>query len=171
MTKRGMRGFAAGLWIAAAILAYFHYLSPQATTTSAKSSATITAAQVQQYLTNHKQIAVDEKTYESMKSTANSSKKSQAGKKKTNTNKKTKTSSQSKTKKNPTKAVKNYTLNIQNGMTGGEIGAQLEKAGIISNKYDLVNYLQGHHIAQRVQLGKFTVNSKMTVAEIAKKIT
>lgn len=163
MTKHGMRGLAAGLWIGAVILAYFHYGSPSAGKTETASSTAVTQAQVQQYLTNHKKIAVDEKTYESLKNAAQSK---QAKKKTT-----TKTTKKSSAKKTSAKQVKSYTIHIQNGMTGGEIGAQLEKAGIISNKYDLVNYLQNHHIAQKVQLGSFKVNSKMSIAEIAKKIT
>ncbi|HEU5140526.1 MAG TPA: hypothetical protein VFT51_11155, partial [Bacillales bacterium] len=68
MTKSGMRGFAAGLWIAAIVMAYFFFTGQGPAESAAKQ--TITKEQVQHYLESHDQVAVEKETYESLKSTA-----------------------------------------------------------------------------------------------------
>ncbi|HET7579801.1 MAG TPA: hypothetical protein VFK33_11005 [Bacillales bacterium] len=172
MTKRGMRAFAAGLWVAAAVLACFFYFGPQTQETAAKPSE-VTKGQVQRYLANHNQIAIDESKYEAQQSTTG--KKDKPSKKETsNKTDNAKKDNQKSGKSNPNKkesSPKSYTLHIHSGMTGGEIGQKLENADIISNWYDLSKYLQNHNLENKVQLGTFTITGDMSVSEIAKKIT
>lgn len=172
MTKRGMRAFAAGLWVAAVVLACFFYFGPQTQETAAKPSE-VTKGQVQRYLAKHNQVAIDESKYQSLQSTT--SKKDKSSKKESsNKGNNTKKDNQKSDKSNQNKkesTSKSYTLHVQSGMTGGEIGQKLENAHIISNWYDLSKYLQNHHLENKVQLGTYTVTSDMSVREIAKKIT
>lgn len=178
MTKRGMRGFAAGLWVAAVILAYFYFLGPNLLPTAAKNK-NITQKQVDAYLANHGKMSIGDSEYASLKSSANkaSNKQSKSKKKKSSSNKgsnksDSKSSSSSSSNDNSqSNNVKTYTLTVSSGMTGGQIGSQLEKAGILSNGNDLANYLQNHNLANKVQLGTFTFKSNMSVADIANKIT
>jgi hypothetical protein len=158
-----MRGFAAGLWLAGLVMAYFYYTSQHdAAQTDAKPEG-LTEAQVQQFLNEHNQIAVDKSTYESLQATARkqetkADKSGEKGKKTGETHKKKET-------------IRSYTLHIKSGMTIEEIGTTLEKANIIRDEAKLRKYLHNHDMEKYVQLGTFKLKSDMSIPEIAKKIT
>ncbi|HET7658699.1 MAG TPA: hypothetical protein VFK37_10420, partial [Bacillales bacterium] len=168
MTKRGMRGFAAGLWVAAVVLAYYYYMGPKPKPTEAKPTE-VTQAQVQTYLASHSEVAVDAKKYESLKDASkkassdksdDKSKSDSSDKSSKQSNDKSSSSSDKETKSN--NQVKTYTLKVTSGMTGGEIGNMLERAGILSNGYQLAKYLENHNLENKVQLGTFTIKSNMS---------
>ena len=68
-------------------------------------------------------------------------------------------------------AVASMSLSIEVGMTSSEISAQIEDAGIILNKVDLDNYLSDQGLAGRIQVGKYELNSSMSLKQIAETIT
>lgn len=165
MTKRGMRGFAAGLWLAALVMAYFYYTDQHDAAQTEAKPERVTEAQVQQFLNEHNQVAVDKSTYESLQTTAQKQEK-QANK----TDKKEKKSDDThKHKKKNT--PRTYALHIKSGMTIEGIGTKLEKAKIIPDEAKLRKYLHTHDMEKKVQLGTFKLKSDMSIPEIAKKIT
>ncbi|HET7628455.1 MAG TPA: hypothetical protein VFK44_08725 [Bacillales bacterium] len=169
MTKRGMRGFAAGIWVAALVMAFFVYTSDSLEKTAAK-PAVITESQVDEYLDTHGQVAVSESEYENLQAKAKANEQEEKSKTAADDSddSKSKSDIESDTKK---ENVRSFTLHIRSGMTGGEIAAKLEEANIIKDKFDLIHYLKKHNMEQDVQLGTVQIKSDMTIAEIAKKIT
>jgi hypothetical protein len=167
-----MRGFAAGIWVTAIVMAYFLYTNHETAQTEAK-PAEITKDQVEQYLNEHGQMAVNKSEYSDLQAKAG---KGDSDKKDTSSGKENGSSSDEGTNKKDDNgksqpAVHSYTLHIQSGMTGGKIGMLLEDANIIEDRFKLIHYLEDHHIEQDVQLGTFKLKSDMSIAEIAKKIT
>ncbi|HEX7064624.1 MAG TPA: hypothetical protein VF199_06100 [Bacillales bacterium] len=177
MTKSGMRGFAAGLWVAAIVMAYFFYTGQGPAETAAKQ--TVTEEQVKHYLESRDQIAVEKGSYESLKAAADQqtenkdqgkSEKNQSKEDEGKKNKEDK-SGDSNDQQKAEEKVKTYTLDIQQGMTSQEVGNLLENAGIIKDQEKLSEYLQDHDLAKKVQLGTFKLKSDMSIAEIAEEIT
>lgn len=167
MTKRGMRGFAAGLWVAAAVIAYFFYTGQDTVKTEAEPA--LTKEQVSQYLETHHQIAVDQEEYQSLQAAA----KKQANKEDNGKADSDKSSNKNNSDKEQKKKQKThrYKLHIKEGMTSQEIGSLLKDANIIKDTNKLSNYLEDHDLAKKVQLGTFKLSSDMSIAEIAKEIT
>lgn len=69
------------------------------------------------------------------------------------------------------KSPKKYTLHIKSGMASSEIGSLLAKNDIIKDSKKFNKFLKDNDYDERVQLGKFKVNSDMNFREIAEKIT
>lgn len=65
----------------------------------------------------------------------------------------------------------NFLLSIESGANPVTISHDLKEAGIISNERDFVNYLEDHDLSSKIQVGQYTVNSAMTLSEIADVIT
>jgi uncharacterized membrane protein len=64
-----------------------------------------------------------------------------------------------------------YTLEIKQGMTISEISNKLEDVKIISDSSDLEQFLKQKEWEASIQIGTFEITSKMTIEEIARKIT
>ncbi|WP_066173412.1 endolytic transglycosylase MltG [Bacillus marinisedimentorum] len=64
-----------------------------------------------------------------------------------------------------------YTLDISSGMTSRDIGDRLVNAGIIKNTETLDAYLREHDLATSIQIGTYSLSSKMSIAVIADIIT
>ena len=62
-------------------------------------------------------------------------------------------------------------LEIKSGMKSSDIATSLENAGIIQNKQDFEDYLTAQNMTANIQIGKFEVNSTMTIKQIAESIT
>lgn len=164
MTKRGMRGFAAGLWLAAAVLAYFHF-TDQGTEKAEANPDHPTKAQVQQFLQSHNEIAVNKKEYNALKKASTKKKSDQKNKKDNQAN--DEKDEQNKEKKSTHKTK----LKIKKGMTSQDVAEQLKKAKIIQDADKLQDYMGDHDLEEKVQLGSFKLSSDMKLKKIAKKIT
>lgn len=70
-----------------------------------------------------------------------------------------------------TPTVTNTVLIIQANMTSTDISSTLEQAGVIKNRRDLDNYLIDNELSKRIQIGTYSLDSSMTLAEIADVIT
>lgn len=163
MTKRGMRGFAAGLWLAAAVMAYFHFTSHETEQTGAQ-PAKVTQEQVQHFLDDRNEVAVNQQDYDDLKSPEDQ--------KSDKTDKQDDKADQKKHQQNDVKKSTHKTkLKIKSGMTSQEISEQLEDADIIKNADKLQKYLHKHGLEEKVQLGTFKLSSDMSLKKIAKKIT
>jgi hypothetical protein len=168
VTKNGIRGFAAGILVAAAVFAFFYYLIfNEGESQSAKvvKQTPLTEATVTQYLTNHHRKAIDIDAWNQWQAdmkTATS---------KNNQSDKNNNSSDKNSKAKPD--VKSYKLNIKSGMTPGDISGSLVSAKVINSdkKKALDKYLQDKKLEKYVQLGTFTVSSDMSVEKIAQVIT
>lgn len=166
MTKRGMRGFAAGLWLAALVMAYFYYTDQHDAAQTEAKPERVTEAQVQQFLNERNQVAVDKSTYESLQATAQKQERQEKQANKTGNKEKKPDDTHKKNEK-----VRSYALHIKSGMTIEGIGTKLEKAKIIPDEAKLRKYLHTHDMEKKVQLGTFKLKSDMSIPEIAKKIT
>ncbi len=67
--------------------------------------------------------------------------------------------------------VKTYTVHIKNGVLSSTISDQLEANDIIDNATKFNLYLTDNGYGEKIQLGKFKVNSDMTFKELAQAIT
>jgi hypothetical protein len=62
-------------------------------------------------------------------------------------------------------------LEIKSGMSTQEVADKLQKAKIIKNSNELIDYLAKHKLEGAVKAGDHKVTSKMSIADIAKEIT
>lgn len=163
MTKRGMRGFAAGLWLAAVVMAYFHFTGHETEKTGAEPGE-VTQEQVQHFLKDQNEVAVSKEDYNTLKSPTdqNSNK---------NDKQDGKTDQKKKQQNNEKKSTHNTKLKIKKGMTSQEVAEQLEDAKVIKDAEKLQDYLGDHGIEENVQLGSYKLSSDMSLKKIAKKIT
>lgn len=67
--------------------------------------------------------------------------------------------------------TKTYTININDGVLSSTISDRLEANGIIDNSTKFNLYLTDNGYGEKIQLGKFKVNSDMSFKEIAEAIT
>ncbi|MFT8871029.1 MAG: hypothetical protein ABF868_01935 [Sporolactobacillus sp.] len=164
MTKNGIRGFAAGLLLASAVFAFFYYLvfngEQGATNTSAKPPA-LTEAAVTKYLTDHHRKAIDIDAYKqwqqqvkpggAVPSSSSSSSASSAS----------------------SSAPVSYSLQINAGMTPGDISNALVSANVLpaDQKTAFDSYMHQNNLEKYVQLGTFQVNSSMSIQQLAQVIT
>ncbi|MFD1705409.1 hypothetical protein ACFSCZ_01420 [Siminovitchia sediminis] len=67
--------------------------------------------------------------------------------------------------------VKVMHLHIQDGMTSKDVSKQMEEAGVIDDADSLNEFLASQNWQQAIQIGKYEVNSEMSIKEIAEIIT
>ncbi|RYL91602.1 hypothetical protein EWI07_10900 [Sporolactobacillus sp. THM7-4] len=169
MTKNGMRGFSAGILTACAVFAFFYYLifNPDGQSKPPVRQAPLTESAVNRYLDSHNRVALDTTDYQKyQKWQEDSAAKTPAAKSKTD-NKKAAANS------HKTQKAITYEINIQSGMTPGDISSQLVQAKILKSgqKSEFDSYLHNNHLEKYVQLGKFKVSSDMSFQKIAQVIT
>ena len=70
-----------------------------------------------------------------------------------------------------TQPVRTTILTIEPGMTPSEVSNILENTQIIDNKNDLDDYLIENKLTSRVQVGKYELNSEMSIQQIVDIIT
>lgn len=158
MTKSGLRGFAFGMLIACAVIAYYYFqVSPSQQGKKAE-AAPLTEANVTAYLDKHHKVAITQTKFDEWHKQASAADDS---------------GSKDAAKKDQPKQEKVYSavLNIQSGMTTKNIADKLLASHIIKDKDPFYNYMNSNKLEKYVQLGKYTVTSKMSIPEIAKTIT
>ncbi|MBM7646371.1 cell division protein YceG involved in septum cleavage [Scopulibacillus daqui] len=145
MTKRGMRGFAAGMLVACGIIAFFYYqIFQPANGGKTNSSETLTSKNVHKFLLDHHLVAVDQKEYHHLQ--------------------------KSKPHKN-NKVIYRTRLYITSGMSTEDIAGNLQEFKIIKNKKDFLKYLKEHNLEEKIQPGHYDLGNNMSLAEIVNKIT
>lgn len=164
-----MRGFAAGILIASAVFAFFYYLifnDGQQTAKTAVRQKPLTEATVTQYLTNHHLKAIDIGVYNQWQA---QNKPAEKGGQKNPPANKGKAQANNQSSDKPV----NYTLQINNGMMPNDISSALVSAKILKSNQQSAfdNYLHQNHLEKYVQLGKFNVNSKMSIQQLVQVIT
>ncbi len=160
MTRSGLRGFAFGILIACAVIAYYYFqVAPQQKEKTAK-AAPLTEENVTAYLDNHKMVAISQSKFDEWHKDAQ---------KAADANSKN-TSSKDKSKTDQAK-VYSTVLNIQSGMTTKNIADKLLADHIIKDKTPFYHYMDTNKLEKYVQLGKYKITSKMSIPEIAKTIT
>lgn len=164
MTRSGLRGFSFGVLIACAVIAFYYFqYQPKSTTVKA---APLTEAAITKYLDQHKLVAVSKTQFNQWQAQKNA-KSQTAGK--TSTPAKSDNKSSAPAKK--TNDVHNTTINIKSGMLPSDIADQLLSNHIIKNKDSFDTYMHKNGLEKYIQLGKFKVNSSMSIPDIAKVIT
>ncbi|WP_349407825.1 hypothetical protein [Pseudalkalibacillus sp. SCS-8] len=165
MFNSGLRGFGAGLIVAAGILAIVHYQGSGAEDTQAKAegSETITYEEVKSFLDSEGLVAITQAELDQMKE-------GKAGKD-SDDKKSGKTEEDTEEESAEKEEVIKTTLVISKGTSTGEVTSFLEKQKIIDDGDDLLDYIQDHNLETKVRFGEYDVNSKMTIAQIAKIIT
>ncbi|MGM7701994.1 hypothetical protein ACSVDE_09705 [Pseudalkalibacillus sp. Hm43] len=159
MFNSGLRGFGAGLIVAAGILALVHYQGSDNQEVKAEGSESITYEEVKTYLKNEGLVAVEEAQFEQLQA-------AQTGEKKPSEDTKEKSEEEAKEEQ-----VHSTTLVIQKGTSTGEVTNFLENQKIIKSSDELLNYLRSNNMESKVRFGNYEVNSNMSIAEIAKTIT
>ncbi|WP_141604257.1 endolytic transglycosylase MltG [Terrilactibacillus laevilacticus] len=165
MTKNGMRGFSAGILIACAVFSFFYYfifgdheVTPK---TNETTNGKVTEEAVANYLTKNNQIAVSQEDYAKWQKDLQSK-----------NQEKTQSHNNDNSKDNPPKKeVNKLTLNITSGMVPGEIAEKLHDAKIIKSTEEFNKYFHTNNRENYIQLGKFNVNSDMSIPKIAQVIT
>ena len=70
-----------------------------------------------------------------------------------------------------TQPVRTTILTIETGMTPSEVSTLLENTQIIDNKNELEDYLIENKLTSKVQVGKYELNSEMSIQQIVDIIT
>ena len=70
-----------------------------------------------------------------------------------------------------TEKVYVYSLDIVQGTTSDDISRKLAEAGIIEQASDLEQYMSVNDYSRFIQVGQATINSDMSLNQIAKAIT
>ncbi|MDG5470810.1 hypothetical protein P6709_03550 [Jeotgalibacillus sp. ET6] len=68
-------------------------------------------------------------------------------------------------------ATTRFILTIEPGMTSPEISQELEEFDIIEDASKLDEYLNNQELTENIQIGKYDVNSSLSIEEIADLIT
>ncbi|WP_261129472.1 hypothetical protein [Bacillus sp. Marseille-Q3570] len=159
MFNSGLRGFGAGLIAASGILAVVHFLGSDNIDSEAKAenSEEITYEEVNEYLENEGLVAVDQAKLDQLEGKQNTDDKS--------------ATEEPKEEKPEEEPVIKTTVVISKGTSTGQVTDYLESQKIIKNSDELLKYLRANNMENKVRFGNYEVNSKMTIAEIAKVIT
>ncbi|PLT29202.1 hypothetical protein [Peribacillus deserti] len=147
MSRSTLQAFAAGLFIAAAILASYQYLFKHEQTIS---------------LSEAKDV-ISEAGYSISKEQEKTIKKTPAPQ--------TAAKPAVPSPKQEKPKINAYTLKIQAGMTPQDISDILQKNRVIKNSDDMENYLNTHDLNGNIQLGSFVLTSNMSIAQICSTIT
>lgn len=162
MTKSGLRGFSFGVLIACAVVAiYFYQFMP---THAIVKKTPLTEATVTNYLDQHHFVAVSKTQFDQWQA------EKQAKTQSTSKDSKKNTSSDS-SKAKSDKKVYSTTLNIKSGMLPSDVGNTLQSDHIIKDAGTFDTYMHKHGLEQYIQLGKFKVDSSMSIPQIAKVLT
>jgi len=180
MTKNGMRAFASGMIITCAVIAFFYYFISNDVKSSSKKVANkpLTENSVENFLSKKGQVAIDQATYDKWQA---EDQQLEAGGKGNNNKKNNSdntssdsgnTENQSNTKNNGKKKASQQqtrvvTIQVKPGMTSTDIADQLLSDKIIKNSTTLVDYIIGHDLENRIQLGSYQIKSNMTNQQIA----
>ncbi|MFC7393338.1 hypothetical protein [Scopulibacillus cellulosilyticus] len=152
MTKRGMRGFAAGILITCAVIAFFYYQIIQpAKNDQTSSDKVLSSKNINKYLLDHHLVAVNQKQFNEWQNA--------------------KQHKESNPDKNNGKVIYRTILYITEGMTTVDIANTLADYKIIKNKEDLLDYLRSHHLEEKIQPGHYNLGSNMSIGDIVNKIT
>ncbi|MCF6137916.1 hypothetical protein [Pseudalkalibacillus berkeleyi] len=159
MFNSGLRGFGAGLIVAAGVLALVYYqgADDQSNEADAANSKSITYEEVNHFLENEGLVAVGQNELDQLKADQDK----QADSKKND----------EKTEQPKEEKVIETTVVISKGTSTGQVTDYLESKKIIKNSDDLLSYLRSNNLESKVRFGNYKVNNKMTLAEIAKIIT
>lgn len=163
MTKSQLRGFAGGLFLSAALMAYVHFTGGEIEKQAENKETPLTENEVKAFLEKRGKIAVERSAYRKLKEQAEKQQaKTAAEDEKIKENNKT-TGEQTKT----------YvaTIEVQPGMSSQQVIDRIVSANIISDGDKLFEYLEDHGLLQKVQIGTYRLSSEMSIAEIAEKIT
>lgn len=162
MTKRGMRGFAFGVLLSCAVIAYFFYQIYQPSVQIKKQ--TLSETSVDGYLNDHQLVAVNQDQFNKWQA-------SQQKEKDATKTKKDQAAEKQKASDKAKKDVYTTVLNISSGMTTKDVADQLLDNHIIKDKDPFYKYLNQHHLEEYMQIGKFKLSSDMSIPEILKIIT
>lgn len=80
-------------------------------------------------------------------------------------------SEKKKEEKKEEKKPKTFTVTVKQGSVSQDIGKELEKEGIIKDAAEFVKYMEDNNYSSRIQIGKFKVNSDMSLKELAETLT
>ncbi len=164
MFNSGLRGFGAGLIVAAGILALVHYQGSENQEVKAEGSESITYEEVKTYLKNEGLVAVEEARFEQLQA-------AQPSEEKPSEDAEEKSEDEAKDEENKEEQVHSTTLVVRKGTSTGEVTNFLENHKIIKSSDELLNYLRSNNMESKVRFGNYEVNSNMSIAEIAKTIT
>jgi hypothetical protein len=166
MTKTGLRGFAAGIFVSCALLTIYTYIFHPFTNQAKQAGAALTSTQVDQYLAQNGKIAVDQATFDKWSNDQKSAKKNTNGQTQS-TDTSTKTTGPS----TPSPTVTKMTIHVTGSMGVWDVAKELEANHIIKNKQTLYDYMLHHQLDKYLQLGSFNVSSQMTTDQIANVLT
>ena len=62
-------------------------------------------------------------------------------------------------------------ISIQHGMTSSQVATQLERARIIENRQEFIDYMDSQRLNRSIKTGEYQLHSGMSIAEIAAIIT
>jgi hypothetical protein len=167
MTKNGLRGFAAGIFVSCGLLAIYTYILHPISNQPNQAEGAITSTQVDHYLAQKGQIAVDQATFDKWSNDQKAAQSSSNSKTKSQTTSKADTSTQTKEPSPSTPTVTKMTINVTGSMGVWDVAKELEAKHIIKDKQSLYDYMLHHKLDKYLQLGSFNVSSQMTTEQIA----
>jgi len=177
MTKQGLRGFAGGLIVATLLLSYVYFYHSDKT-----GAPKITAADIENYAEKNNLVFITKEEYNNLTKQQKDTKSKQENPKQEKDNK-PKNSNQTQTSENKANDEKNkenqpkqkkpvtVQLEIKPGMSTSEVGEELQRLKLVSNKSEFTNYIKKQKLESSVKAGSYKLSSDMTVEEIASVLT
>lgn len=182
MTKQGLRGFAGGLIVATLLLSYVYFYHSDKSATR-----TITKADIETYAEKNDLVFITKEEYNHLTKQNDAKSKPEKPKEEEEKDKakdkakdknqtqtaENKANEEEKKKENQQKQEKPITvqLEIKPGMSTSEVGEELQRLKLISNKSEFTNYIKKQKLESSVKAGSYKLNSDMTVEEIAAVLT
>lgn len=170
MTKQGLRGFAGGLIVATLLLSYVYFYHSDKSGTR-----TITETDIETYAEKNDLVFITKEEYNHLtKQNDTKSKPKEEEKDKAKDINQTQTAenkANEEENQQPQKKPITVKLEIKPGMSTSEVGAELQRLKLVSNKSEFTNYIKKQKLESSVKAGSYKLNSDMTVEEIAAVLT
>lgn len=152
MTKRGLQGIAAGIFITTALITYFYFFQTKEVESHEETEIPeieMSSEEMMDKLANQGFIVLEEDEYESL----------------------LKAKEDNEQEKIVEEPIYSNILIVQPGMNGTQVAELLADLKIIDDAEAFIQYLIEQNLTTKIEVGQFELNSKMTFEEIAKIIT
>ncbi|WP_078552824.1 endolytic transglycosylase MltG [Bacillus alkalicellulosilyticus] len=148
MTKNGLRGLAAGLFIAACILSYMYFFETASNEEPDQGNhmVELTPSEMIERLEEHGFVVLDQEQYDLLLHPVESH-------------------------TDQEEPVYEATIVIEPGMTSVDIAQQLERAQIIDDDEAFILFLEEQEVSRSLKAGEFTLHSNMSYQEIVEIIS
>ncbi|WP_096201267.1 endolytic transglycosylase MltG [Bacillus sp. FJAT-45350] len=171
MTPNGIRGFAIGLFIATSLFASIYFFGNGQTDAAPYTEApSLTEEEMTTMLENAGYIVLTEEKYEEIAHHVDEEPIEEQAEEIIE-DEPMQAEPEETQPETPSQQVYYSYVNIQSGMSSSEVAGLLERANIIESRDEFLDYMRQQKLNQSIRVGEYELNSNMSIAEIAQRIT